>query len=176
LRSHPTAVSATTFSTDGFDTEDNVSCTLTFPSGIATAHLTWTAGARKVLYTLHGDRGAITVDDDVVTVLSRDHSGPPVDRAPTGATSVPSQWMDASHREWFAGLLDQFQGAIERGDFVSSDTVDAARCVRVISAVYASARSGSREVSIREPLVWRRPNGNRHVPARTLGRTTASRP
>ena len=43
---------------------------MTFPSGTATAHLTWTAGVRKVIYTIHGERGAIRVEDDDVEVAA----------------------------------------------------------------------------------------------------------
>jgi predicted dehydrogenase len=146
LRSHPTAVSASAFSPEGADTEDNFGCTLTFPTGIATAHLTWTAGARKVIYTLHGDRGAITVDDDAIDVLSKDGPAAGHERA----RRVPSRWMDASHKEWFSGLLDEFRGALDRDDFVSAETIDAVQCMRVISAAYASVRRGSREVQIPE--------------------------
>ncbi len=52
LGSHPVSVSAKANTLGDFDTEDNFSCTLTFPNGIATAQLTWTAGARKVMYTI----------------------------------------------------------------------------------------------------------------------------
>jgi len=52
----------------GFDTEDTVSATVTFPTGIANVHLTWTAGVRRVIYTLHGERGTIRVEDDAVEV------------------------------------------------------------------------------------------------------------
>ena len=45
---------------------------ITFPNGTATAHLTWTAGMRQVIYTIHGERGAIRVeDDDIETVVKR---------------------------------------------------------------------------------------------------------
>jgi len=170
LRSHPTSMGAKTFNSDGADTEDNFSCTLTFPTGIASAHLTWTAGARKVLYTLHGDRGAITVDDDVIEVLSRDGS------AHDESQSVPSQWMDASHKEWFSSLLDQFAQAIDRRDFVSHDTLDALQCVRVISAGYASAARGGREVNLTTPLTLQRSNGSAVAGARTLRHSAAFRP
>jgi predicted dehydrogenase len=176
LRSHPTAVSAKVFGSNGADTEDNMSCTLTFPTGIATAHLTWTAGARKVLYTLHGDRGAITVDDDAIDVLAK-----PGAAAPNGAKlerprSVPSRWMDASHKEWFSGLLDQFTDAIDRADFVGAETIDAVACMRVISAAYASARRNSREVQILEPRALELPRRPRAVALRPRPRSMAFRP
>ena len=34
-----------------FDTEDDFSCSLRFPTGVASAHLSWNAGVRKVIYT-----------------------------------------------------------------------------------------------------------------------------
>ena len=96
MRSYPTNITAKASTLGNFDTEDNFSCTLTFPTGIAVAHLTWTAGTRKVLYTLHGERGAITVDDDEVKILAADASdlsfGTPT--RDLGARIVPSQWME----------------------------------------------------------------------------------
>src|SRR3954466_2903103 len=44
LASQPTAITAKMSNLSTFDTEDNLSCTLTFPGGIAVAQLTWTAG------------------------------------------------------------------------------------------------------------------------------------
>ena len=65
LGAYPIAVTAKMSNLDPrFDTEDNFTCVLTFPNGLAHCHLTWTAGVRKVLYTVQGERGAITVADD----------------------------------------------------------------------------------------------------------------
>ena len=83
-----------------FDTEDNLACTVSFPNGTAHAHLTWTAGVRKVIYTLHGERGALRVeDDDIELTLLRPGAAP--ERAVTRAAS---DWMDASHAVWFRSL------------------------------------------------------------------------
>ncbi len=38
-----------------------------FWAGMAAVHLTWGAGIRKVIYTIHGDKGAIRVEDDDIT-------------------------------------------------------------------------------------------------------------
>jgi predicted dehydrogenase len=152
LRSYPTSVTAKMGTIGEHDTEDNFSCTLTFPTGIVTAHLTWTSGARKVLYTLHGPRGAITVDDDVVSVHRVVGA--------TGASSelvyrreVSSRWMDASHREWFGRLFDDFRRAIREHDYVSGQTIDAIQCIQTIGAAYQSAARGSAEVAIPDPVV-----------------------
>ncbi len=146
LRSYPTSVTAKATTIGDFDTEDNFSCSLTFPTGIAVAHLTWTAGARKVLYTLHGDRGAITVDDDEVKVLTAQ----PSDIGNWGSQLVPSHWMDASHREWFSSLLDDFRSAIESNQWVSADTIDSVMCMATINTAYASAQQGARELPIKD--------------------------
>jgi predicted dehydrogenase len=147
LRSYPTSVTAKMDAFGNRETEDNFSCTLTFPTGIVTAHLTWTSGARKVYYTLHGSRGAITVDDDVVSV-HRIVGAAGVSSELVYTREVASRWMDASHQEWFGRLFEDFRRAIRDGDYVSDQTVDAIQCVETISAAYESARLGSREVAI----------------------------
>jgi len=163
LGSHPVSVSAKATNLSEFDTEDNFSATLTFPNGIATAQLTWTAGARKVMYTLHGEYGAITVDDDQVQLLIRDDlvaQRPDLARL-AGVQSVPSHWMDASHKEWFGSLLDKFKTAIASSDYVGADARDAIECIKVISAAYLSASLSSREVPIVEARPPVRDNGAR---------------
>ena len=175
LGSHPLAVSAKANTLGSFDTEDNFSCTLTFPNGIATAQLTWTAGARKVMYTIHGEYGAITVDDDQVQLLVREDL---VDERPdlarrAGVQSVPSHWMDASHKEWFGSLLDKFKLAIASNDYVGADARDAIECIKVISAAYLSSSLSSREVSLVETRPPARENGAR---SNALHRAAPSRP
>ncbi len=149
MRSYPTSVTAKATTLGNFDTEDNLSCTLTFPTGIAVAHLTWTAGTRKVLYTLHGERGTITVDDDQVRILKSHTNGSGVVESVPNV--MPSHWMDASHREWFSSLLDDFRSAIETDQWVSSDTVDSVMCMATIETAYASAQQAATELPIRDP-------------------------
>ena len=152
MRSYPTSVTAKATTLGDFDTEDNFSCTLTFPTGVTTAHLTWTAGVRKVLYTLHGDRGAIIVDDDEVKVLSASPVPTSIlgELAASNTSIVPSHWGDASHKEWFSSLLDDFKYAIETDQWVGSDAIDSVMCMNVIQTAYKSAQQGSRELAIRE--------------------------
>ena len=76
LKSLPTSITAKALVQNRqWDTEDNLTCLLTFPTGHAHAFLTWTAGVRKVIYTVQGTRGAITVDDDDAQVSVKDDSG-----------------------------------------------------------------------------------------------------
>jgi predicted dehydrogenase len=163
LGSHPVSVSAKANTLGDYDTEDNFSCTLTFPNGIATAQLTWTAGARKVMYTIHGEFGAITVDDDQVQLLIRDDVAlvrPDLARR-AGVQSVPSHWADASHKAWFGSLLEKFKLAVASNDYVGADARDAIECIKVINAAYLSSSLSSREVSVVETRPLVRENGGR---------------
>jgi predicted dehydrogenase len=150
LASHPIAVSAKAMTFGAYDTEDNLSCTLTFPNGLATAQLSWTAGARRVMYSLHGEHGAIVVEDDRVELLIPDDvkKARPELGARAGVQSVPSHWMDASHKEWFGSLLDKLRQAIDMDDFVGPDARDAIMCIKTIAACYQSAQQSAREIKI----------------------------
>lgn len=159
LGSHPTALSATMATSHGMDTEDTLSCQVRFPTGTAIASLTWRAGLRRVNYALHGDRGAILVSDDDIEVV-RHRNG----RTETQRLSVKSDWMDASHAEWFGSLFDRFGTAIDREDFVGKDAIDSLECVRLIQAAYQSAARSGREV-----VLERAPVGAKASPMRVAG-------
>ncbi|HEY2745244.1 MAG TPA: Gfo/Idh/MocA family oxidoreductase [Polyangia bacterium] len=140
LGSHPLSITAKMSSQGAFDTEDNFTCTVTFPTGVAMARLTWNAAVRKVIYTIHGDAGAIRIEDDDVEISER---GRVVERR-----SIASHWGDASHKEWFGAILDSFGSAIETGEFVGADARDAVLCIKLIETAYASSRSGCVEMSL----------------------------
>ena len=158
LRAYPTAISARMSTIGSFDTEDDLSCSLRFPTGVASAHLSWQAGVRKVLYTIHGQAGAIRVEDDNVEV-ARLKAGPgsapgaasssPSSSSPSSWTferlDVPSDWMDSSHVTWFNSLFDGFKQAISSGQWVGKEAEEAFLCVQLIQTAYASAGDGSRE-------------------------------
>ena len=147
LSAYPTALSATMATGEGYDTEDTLSCQVRFPGGTAIASLTWRAGLRRVNYTLHGDRGAILVHDDDIEVHRQLGGKTEIEKR-----SIKSDWMDASHSEWFGSLFDRFSHAIETRDYVGRDATDALECVRLIQAAYESARKDGREVALlREP-------------------------
>jgi hypothetical protein len=115
---------------------------------MASAHLSWNAGVRKVLYTVHGERGAIRVEDDDVEVAVQE-------RGAGGATSwsferreISSDWMDSSHVTWFNSMFDDFKSAIARGEFVGREAEESFLCVQLIATAYASARDGGRELAL----------------------------
>ena len=150
---HPEAVTAklSTLDAAGWDTEDNVSLVLSFPNGLAQAHLSWTAGVRKVLYALQGERGAVTIDDDnleVAVMDPRETPGQTAVRWETERRRVSSDWPDASHVSWFNSLFEQFRAAIHTGTWVGKEAQDALACVQVIDAAYRSAASRCRETPL----------------------------
>jgi predicted dehydrogenase len=154
LGAMPTAVTAKmTIRDSQWDTEDNFSCVLTYPTGQATCHLSWTAGTRKVLYVVQGSKGAILVDDDDVQVCSGI-----TQLESTGVTSgtrrfsIASHWGDASHVEWFNSMFDGFRTAIANGDYVNSELKEAYMCIQIIMKSYESAANGCRELPL-EPVV-----------------------
>lgn len=150
LQGYPLAVSARTFNRQPgrWNTEDTLTAVVRFPAGTATVHLTWTAGVRKVLYTLHGDQGALTIDDDDVQLaVMADETRPPA-QWNFEHSSIASDWMDPSHVGWFDGLFDEFRGAIARDDYVSREALDAYWCVQLIAAAYRSAREQGREIAL----------------------------
>jgi len=145
LGSLPTHVTAKTLTLDRqWDTEDNLNAVLTFPTGYAHCFLTWTAGVRKVIYSLQGTDGALVIDDDdyelTTAVLS---SKPRVEKG-----TIASHWTDASHTQWFDSLFDQFKAAMQSGDFVSRELREAVACVQIIETCYRSSAEGSRELAL----------------------------
>ncbi len=155
LRSYPTAITAKMSHAAGADTEDSFSSTITFPTGTAVAQLTWTAGIRKVIYTVHGDKGAIRVEDDDVEVAIMGQPSNPIDSGRVTwemkKERVSSDWMDASHVTWFGSLFERFNTAIEERDYVGKDARDALACIELITAAYASAADGCREQTLGGP-------------------------
>jgi predicted dehydrogenase len=155
MGAYPTAVTAkmSNLEPERWDTEDNFSAVLTFPTGLAHAHLSWTAGVRKVIYSVQGDRGAVTVEDDDLEVAVMERTaGPDVAqgavRWQTERRSISSDWMDASHVSWFNSLFDQFRQAIDQRTWVGKETRESFLCIQLIDAAYRSAADGCREVSL----------------------------
>jgi predicted dehydrogenase len=148
LRGYPTSVSARAATLGAYDTEDDFSCSLRFPAGIASAHLSWNAGVRKVLYTVHGEHGAVRVEDDGIEIATQVRAADGETRWSFERQAVSSDWMDSSHAGWFNSLFDEFAAAIARREFVGREAEEAFRCVQLITTAYASARDNCRELAL----------------------------
>jgi predicted dehydrogenase len=161
LGTNPEAVTARAATLGRYDTEDDFSCSLRFPNGVATAHLSWVAGVRKVLYTIHGDRGAIRVEDDHLEVCRLKANALRSYRAEWDfrRRQIPSDWMDSSHATWFESMFGEFRTAIDAGDFVSAEAQQALLCIQVITTAYRSAAESSLELPLSVPETAGNGNG-----------------
>lgn len=148
LRSYPTAITARMETLGPHDTEDEFMCSLTFPTGIASAHLSWNAGVRKVLYTIHGSKGAVRVEDDALEIATKVNKPGGEIGWEFERQAIASDWMDSSHVNWFSSLFGGFQAAIAARDFVGHEAREAFLCVQLIATAYASARAGSRTLPL----------------------------
>jgi predicted dehydrogenase len=145
LGSLPTHVTAKTLTLDRqWDTEDNLNAVLTFPNGFAHTFLTWTAGVRKVVYSLQGSDGALVIDDDDWELTTGKGSG----KSAVDKGVIESDWMDASHTRWFNSMFDQFKAAMRVGDFVNRELREAVACIQIIETCYRSSAEGSRELPL----------------------------
>ena len=151
LASMPTALTAKALRISReWDTEDNLTVTLEFPGKrFAHSHLSWTAGIRKVIYTVQGSKGAVVVNDDEAEVSvgfpnTGSHSG--TDDYKVEKFTIESDWMDASHTKWFNSMFDKFLSCIDRGDILNEEIRESFACIEVIEKSFLSSEQGSREL------------------------------
>jgi predicted dehydrogenase len=146
---YPKSVTASSenYSYPIYDTEDNFSATYEFENGHADLHLSWTAGIRKVIYSLQGEKGAISVDDDHIqlAVMKENENVNSSHKAQwlVEDYNVKSDWMDSSHTSWFNTMFDQFKIAIENNDYQNKEIIDAHACIQSITKAYESIRNNS---------------------------------
>lgn len=159
LRGYPKSVTASSqnFAYPKYDTEDNFSALYEFEEGEALIHLTWTAGMRKVIYTLQGDKGAITVDDDrmqlaMINMLDDDVKSSHKAEWCTENYSITSDWMDSSHVSWFNSMFEEFKTAIAKNDILNKEIIDAYFCIQTIMKSYESISMDSKKIPIENSL------------------------
>jgi predicted dehydrogenase len=154
LKSFPTQVTAKALHLDtNFPTtEDNLTAVLTFANGTyAHSYLSWTAGVRKVIYTVQGTKGAIMVHDDDAEISI----GFPNTGSYQGTNDyqvekfvIESDWMDASHTKWFNSMFDKFLHCISTNDFANAEIKESYMCVQIIEKCYASSAANSMAQSL----------------------------
>lgn len=155
LGGYPKSVtaSAQNYAYPVYDTEDNFSALYEFENGHANLQLSWTAGVRKVIYTLQGENGAITVDDDhiQIAVMNNIEDQNSSHKAEWNVESfiIGSDWMDSSHATWFNTMFDQFKCAITQNDFQNKEVIDAYFCVQSILSAYDSIDLNSKKLKIK---------------------------
>ncbi|HEY8280518.1 MAG TPA: Gfo/Idh/MocA family oxidoreductase [Bdellovibrionota bacterium] len=153
LASLPVALTAKALKlSSDWDTEDNLTVTLEFPGRrFAHAYLSWTAGMRKVIYTVQGTKGGILVNDDEAEISigfpnTGSHAGNGDHKVEK--FTIESDWMDASHTKWFNSMFDKFLGCIEKNEYVNDEIRESYACVEVIEKCYRSSEQQSREIGL----------------------------
>jgi predicted dehydrogenase len=153
LKSLPIALSATSLTLNSqWDTEDNLTATVEFPEKkYAHSMLSWTAGMRKVIYTVQGTKGGIVINDDEAEISvgfpnTGSHAGTADHRIEK--FTIESDWMDASHTKWFNSMFDQFLDCIEKKDFLNEEIRESYACIEVIEKCYKSAAAEGRRLPL----------------------------
>jgi predicted dehydrogenase len=117
--------------------EDTATVTLDHMPGTAEIYLTWASDRRANTIEIEGERGQLTVSGDVVKLATssaqREWSCPP-------ALSEGSH-----HRDWFAGVADDFCAAVTGGGTGNLD--EAVRCAQLIDLAQQSSASGGLRLS-----------------------------
>ena len=136
LNGFPDSVSAHMMEgNQGWDTEDTLQCNLRFPSGLASGFLSWNAGARKMIYTVEGNKGAIFVDNDHLTLVQKEKE--------KESYNVSSKWMDASHVQWSQSLFQDFLRCIDEKEYIHQDILNAYLCLETVEKCYLSHKNKS---------------------------------
>jgi predicted dehydrogenase len=152
MSGYPISVTASGFNFHKtiYDTEDNFQAMYEFENGLANIYLTWTAGVRKTLYSIHGENGAITVDDDLLklSIKNNNENNNQSHKATWQVENydIASQWDDSGHKEWFNSMFDEFQKAITNSDYLNREIVDALFCVQSITKAYESIINNSEKL------------------------------
>lgn len=153
MNSLPLSLTAKAIRMDSqWDTEDNLTVTLEFPGKkFAHSYLSWTAGMRKVIYTVQGTKGGFLVnDDDAERSIGFPNTG---SHAGTGnhrveKFTIESDWMDASHTKWFNSMFDKFLKCIDTNDYVNDEIKESYMCIEIIEKCYRSSEEGSKTLSL----------------------------
>ena len=154
LQSLPIALTAKAIKmSKEWDTEDNLTVTLEFPGKkFAHAYLSWTAGMRKVIYTIQGTKGGIVVNDDDAEISigfpnTGSHSG--TGNYSLKKSTIESDWMDASHTKWFNSMFDKFLRCVAHNDFVNDEIRESYMCIEIIEKCYQSSAAGSQSAELK---------------------------
>jgi predicted dehydrogenase len=118
--------------------EDTATVTLDREAGSAQIYLTWAAEERANRIEVEGDRGRIEVADDVVILKSSKNE--------KRWSCPPPLSQGSHHRDWFAGVAEDFQRAATGGGRGNLD--EAVLCARLIDLAQRSSAAGGARISL----------------------------
>ena len=124
FREAPREVTAKLHQPSGAEVETEAALSIAFASGVAKIFLSWNATERRNRVILRGERGQISIDDDLLTVA--------------GDTTRFGQKLSGGshHPDWFASMLPHAIAAFRQPARARQLFEEAATCLRVVRRAY----------------------------------------
>jgi predicted dehydrogenase len=125
----------------GLGVEDNAAVEIDFGPGLgARVDLSWTADKRQSRVDVIGERGAIHVVDDTLSIVA-------------AGAGEPEKFTDSlaagGYRPtWCEGVARRFRAEIDGAAAAGTGAVEAAACLELVLAGYTSAAHGEKPVAI----------------------------
>jgi predicted dehydrogenase len=121
------------------EAEQTAHLLLEFPGSTASMFLTWRAGLRFNSARVYGDAGFAVIEDDRLTIGSRDGS-----RRTTVFRDPLSR--GSHHPNWFPPVADRFLHAIGHPEEAEKELEEARLCLEIIRKGYDSNRRGGKRL------------------------------
>lgn len=119
--------------------EDFAELRIDFDEGVAQSHLSWRGPVRRTTALMYGSKGMLEIDGNRLRHYSPDET--------VRDDSVADAADDSYHPSWFAGVVEEFIGAVKRGpsSVAARRNLDEARsAIRLMLAARESdAKAGS---------------------------------
>src|SRR4051794_3835025 len=104
----------------------------------------------RVLHTIHGERGAIRIEDDGIEIVTKNVRSDGSVAWETESACMPSASTASGNTKWFSSVLTELEVAIARRQILGSRIEAALGCAEIIDACCRSVRSGGQEVALRD--------------------------
>ena len=140
----PASISARLESPAGASVDDVADVRIRFARGASSrAHLSWRAPMRRTSALIYGERGAIEIEGDRVTLTDRSGKGEDL--------SVADIADDSYHSAWFGGIAEEFEGAVNEGadsPIASRNLTEARVALMLIEAARKSAINSGIDIDL----------------------------
>jgi predicted dehydrogenase len=128
------------------DTEDTALLTILFPEGVRfLIDLSWATSLRTSYYTVVGSAENIVIDNDDIYHTTADGD--------TLKVSLPSQFDDPTHWEWFSDMFVDFRDLIANPGRQLSLLTEALITTLVVNCAYISAQQQGKPIEIPSPSI-----------------------
>ena len=118
--------------------EDTATIKLDGMPGVAEIFLTWTADKRANTIEIEGDHGRLSVTGERILLQTA--------REQREWSCSPALSEGSHHRDWFAGVADDFHAAVTGGG--TGNLEEAMRCAQLIDLAQRSSEAGSVRLAV----------------------------